>query len=157
MARIETTVAANRAWTEDRPAVRWRLILDVFLRLVSLGHLVWALWQWAALIGIVPSLIGDPGRAPLPRQGAAFFFAGIDPVAAVGLWLGSTWGVATWLVVTFARILIHTAYAGIFDWTPGWTAFQFATVTLYVVLFLLAERADRESRKKQRRRPADQA
>lgn len=152
MARIETTAAATRAWIEDRPPVRWRLILDVFLRLVAVGHLVWAIWEWAALIGLVPPVGGIETKAHLPRQGAAFFFAGVDPIAAVGLWLGSTWGVATWLVATFARILIHTAYAGIFDWTPTWTAFQLAQLAVYLLLFFLSERADREQQKKKRRR-----
>lgn len=153
MARIETTAAANRAWVEDRPPVRWRLILTVFMRLAALGHLGWALWEWAALIGLVPPVFGTESKAYLPRQGAAWFFAGVDPIAAVGLWLGSTWGVATWLVATFARILIHTAYAGIFDWTPPWTALQGATVALYLVLFFLTERTEREEKLKRRRRP----
>ena len=152
MARIETTATATRAWVEDRPPVRWRLILSVFLRLAALGHLAWALWEWAALIGLVPPVIGVETKAHLPRQGAAFFFAGVDPVAAVGLWLGSTWGVATWLVATFARILIHTAYAGIFDWTPPWTALQGVSIAVYLVLFFLSERSEREEKLKRRRR-----
>lgn len=152
MARIETTAAATRAWVEDRPPFRWRLILAVFLRLVAIGHLAWALWEWAALIGIVPPVGGVQTRAHLPRQGAAFFFAGVDPIAAVGLWLGSTWGVATWLVATFARILIHTAYAGIFDWNAPWTMLQGASIALYLVLFFLSERAEREEKLKRRRR-----
>ncbi len=152
MARIETTASATRAWVDDRPPIRWRLILSVFLRLIAVGHLVWALWEWAALIGLVPPVGGGATKAHLPRQGAAFFFAGVDPIAAVGLWLGSAWGTATWLVVTFARILIHTAYAGIFDWNAPWTALQVFSVVVYLVLFFLSERADREEKLKRRRR-----
>ena len=95
--------------------------------------------------------LDEPGRANLPRQGATRFFAAFDPVAAVGLWLGSTWGTATWLVVTFARIIIHTGYAGIFGWTGPWTIVQAVTVVIYLALFFLAERADREVRKRRRR------
>lgn len=152
MARIETTASATRAWIEDRPPIRWRLILSVFLRLVAIGHLLWSLWEWAALIGLVPSIGGAESKAHLPRQGAAWFFAGVDPIAAVGLWLGSTWGTATWLVATFARILIHTAYAGIFDWNAPWTMLQGASVAVYLVLFFLSEKAAREEKLKRRRR-----
>lgn len=152
MARIETTAGATRAWVEERPAFRWRLVLAIWLRVLSIGHLIWALWEWAALIGLVPPLGGTDPRAQLPRQGAAFFFAGVDPIAAVGLWLGSTWGTATWLVATFARIIIHTAYSGIFDWALPWTAFQVATIAIYLMLFFLSERADREEKLRKRRR-----
>ncbi|MER2607096.1 MAG: DUF6163 family protein [Siculibacillus sp.] len=155
MARIESTLAATRALAERRgQGLRWRLVLDVFLRAVSIGHLLWTLYEWAALIGLIAPIDGVTTRAQLPRQGAAFFFAGLDPVAAVGLWLGSTWGVATWLVVTFARILIHTAYAGIFDWALPWTLFQAATILIYLTLFFLSERADREAKKNRRRTAA---
>ncbi len=155
MARIETTAASasTRAWVEDRPAVRWRFVLTAYLRIISVCHLLWALWEWAALIGIVPPIGGTTTRAILPRQGAAFFFAGVDPIAAVGLWLGSTWGTATWLVATFARIIIHTAYAGIFDWDLPWTLLQIGTIAVYLLLFFLSERADREEGLRRRRRP----
>lgn len=151
MARIESTLAAARPAAAPTPMVRWRLILDVGLRLLALAHLAWALWEWAALLGIVPPVVDASARAVLPRQGAAYFFAGMDPVAAVGLWLGATWGVATWLVITFARIIIHTAYSGIFDWNTEWTVIQAATVLIYFALFFLTERAEREARKNRRR------
>lgn len=149
MARIET-IAAVQAPTAPEPKPRWRTAYDLYLRLMAIAYLAWALWEWAALIGAVPPL-DEPSRANLPRQGATLFFAAFDPVAAVGLWLGSTWGTATWLVVTFARIIIHTGYAGIFGWTGPWTIVQAVTVVIYLALFFLAERADREARKHRRR------
>ena len=151
MVRIEPTLAAAKALAERKTGIRWRLALDVYLRLLSVGHLGWALWEWAALIGIVPPVFGDGPRAQLPRMGASYFFAGLDPVAAVGLWLGSTWGTATWLVATFARIIIHTGYAGIFDWATPWTALQVVSLLIYVLLFFLSERAEREAKKRVRR------
>ncbi len=151
MARIEPTLAAAKALAERKAGLDWRTVLDVYLRLLALGHLGWALWEWAALIGVVPPIESDMTRAHLPRMGAAYFFTGLDPVVAVGLWLGSTWGVASWLVASFARIVIHTGYAGIFGWTVPWTVFQVATVLLYLALFFFAERAEREAKKRSRR------
>ena len=124
---------------------------DLYLKAIGLGHLGWALWEWAALMGFVAPLV-DPGRMNLPRQGAVMFFSAFDPVAAVGLWLGSAWGTATWLVVTFARIIIHTGYAGIFGWTGPWTIAQAVSILVYLALFFLSERADREAKKLKRRR-----
>ena len=150
MARIETIVAVQQPAPPSASQSRWRLAHDVFLRVMALAYLGWSIWEWAALMGIVPP-IDEPGRTNLPRQGATLFFAALDPVAAVGLWLGSTWGTATWLVVNFARIIIHTGYAGIFGWTGPWTIVQSVTVVIYLALFFLAERADREAQKRRRR------
>ncbi len=151
MARIEPTLAAAKALADKKTGLDWGRVLAVWMRLLAMGHLVWALWQWAALIGLVPPLEDEMNRAHLPRMGASWFFAGLDPVAAVGLWLGATWGTATWLVVTFSRIVIHTGYAGIFGWNVSMTVFQLTTVLIYLVLFLFAERAEREARKRNRR------
>lgn len=152
MARIETTLSAQQPVAEDAPRPRWRAAHDLFLRVMAVIHLVWGLWEWAAVIGLVPPL-DEVSRTNLPRQGATWFFAALDPVAAVGLWLGSAWGTATWLVATFARIIIHTGYAGIFGWTGPWTVVQAATVVVYLVLFFASERADKEAKKRRRRSP----
>lgn len=151
MARIEPTLAAAKALADRNAGLDWRKALAVYLRLLAIGHLAWALWQWAALVGVVPPLDGEMTRAQLPRMGASWFFACLDPVAAVGLWLGATWGTATWLVVTFARVVIHTGYAGIFGWDVPMTVFQVTTILIYLALFLFAERAEREARKRSRR------
>jgi len=150
MARIETIVAAQSSASSEPSRPLWRTAHDLFLRVMALAWLGWTIWEWAALMGIVPP-IDEPARSNLPRQGAALFFAALDPVAAVGLWLGSAWGTATWLVVSFARIIIHTGYAGIFGWTGPWTIVQVTSVVIYLALFFLAERADREAKKRRRR------
>ena len=151
MARIETIAAVQHPARTVAPArPRWRTAHDLYLKVMSLAYLGWALWEWAALIGVVPPLL-EPSRVNLPRQGAVYFFALFDPVAAVGLWLGAPWGTATWLVDTFARIIIHTGYSGIFGWAAPWTFVQVITVAIYLALFFLAEKADREAKKRRRR------
>ena len=153
MARIETIGTTQTPVPAEPPRQLWRLALDVYLKATSIAYLGWALWEWAALIGVVPPLL-EPARVNLPRQGAVYFFAIFDPVAAVGLWLGAAWGTATWLVGTFARIIIHTFYARSFGWNAPWTAIQAGTVVVYLALFFLAERADREAKKRRRRSDA---
>ena len=155
MARIETTAASasTRAWVEDRPAVRWRFVLTAYLRIVSVCHLLWALWEWAALIGIVPPIGGTrPARSCRARAPPSSSPVSIrSPPSACG-W-ARPGAPATWLVATFARIIIHTAYAGIFDWDLPWTLLQIGTIAVYLLLFFLSERADREEGLRRRRRP----
>lgn len=149
MARIETHPTQTQTIAQGSAGIPWRPVHEGYLRLLSIGHLAWALYEWAALIGLLPSLVD---KVNLPRMGAAYFFAGLDPVAAVGLWFGSTWGAATWLVVTFARVIIHTGYAGIFGWNGVWTIAQVISLLTYLATFFLAERADREEKKRRRAR-----
>ncbi|TBW39733.1 hypothetical protein EYW49_05600 [Siculibacillus lacustris] len=151
MPRIDSLAAPHQPPPAERRP-RWRVMHDVYLRLLAVVHLVWSLWEWAAVIGLVPPVFGVEQRAILPRLGATYFFAALDPMAAVGLWFGSVWGTATWLVVTFARMIIHTGFAGLFGWTGPWTIVQAVSVVVYLALFFLAERADREARKTRRRR-----
>lgn len=150
MPRIETTLSvASRDETPATPGVK--VLLDVFLRLLAIGHLGWALWEWAAILGLVPPVFSLHEKALLPRLGATWFFAALDPMAAVGLWFCSVWGTATWLVVTFARIIIHTGYAGLFGWTGVWTIVQALTILAYLLLYVLTEKAERAVRKTRRR------
>src|ERR1043166_4401523 len=65
----------------------WTRRLVLYLRIVAGLALLKGLYHWAGILGIG----APPGEAfdanPLPWQAATVFFAVIDPVAAVGLWL----------------------------------------------------------------------
>src|SRR5262249_21013342 len=70
----------------------WTRRLVLYLRIVAGLSLLKGLYHWAGIAGI-----GDPPGAgfeanPLPWQAATVFFAVIDLVAAVGLWLGARCG-----------------------------------------------------------------
>lgn len=76
--------------------LRWLTILTVFMRLVAVLWLIKGIYNWAAIIGIFDASFGD---LRLSRQGAIIAMAVLDLVAAVGMWLTSSWGVAVWLIV----------------------------------------------------------
>ena len=90
----DAPIGAVRAPT----GVRWLLMLVIFMRLAAVFWLLRGLLQWTYIIGI-----GDPTfpELRLSRQGLVMLLAVLDIVAAVGLWLTASWGVAIWLVVLF--------------------------------------------------------
>lgn len=80
--------------------VRWLTMLVWFMRLAAVFWLLRGLLHWTYIIGL-----GDPGFPDLrlSRQGIVMAMAVMDLVAAVGMWLTASWGVAIWLVVLFAE------------------------------------------------------
>jgi hypothetical protein len=80
----------------------------IFLRMVAIFLIAFALTYWARLTGMLPD---DPVRfdtMPEHWQVAALVMAVILPVAAVGLWGLFPWGVFIW----FVAIAIETAMYG---------------------------------------------
>lgn len=84
----------------DPVGVRWVTILLAFMRIAACFWLVKGVLHWAAIIGL--SDVDFP-ELRLSRQGIVIGFAVLDLVAAVGLWLTSSWGAAVWLVLLFVQ------------------------------------------------------
>lgn len=76
--------------------VRWRKMVVVFMRITACVWMVKGLINWAYIIGLTGDTFPD---LRLSRQGIVMAFAVLDIVAAVGLWLASSWGAAVWLLV----------------------------------------------------------
>lgn len=89
----------------DRLARPWTWRLGLLLRALALVELVKGLGHWAALIGAGGA--AEPFAArPLGWFLTQAFFAAVDPVAAVGLWVGAPWGVAIWLIAALAQMSV---------------------------------------------------
>lgn len=94
----------------------WRRKLILFQRGAGGFMIFKGLTYWSSLIGV-----GDgPGagfvRETLDAQAATVFFAVIDLVAGVALWLGSTWGAMMWLIAAGLQLftdLVVLAPSGI--------------------------------------------
>jgi fatty acid desaturase len=101
---------------KERPQGTWTEYLVLFLRMMAVLSLVKGLYHWAQVCGIGagPSDIFE--MHTLPWQTATVFFAIIDLVAAVGLWLAAAWGAVVWLtsVVSMAMVEVFfpTIYGG---------------------------------------------
>ena len=75
---------------------RWTGRLVVFLRVMAVLSMAKGLYHWAIVCGIAGPPDGFEYQ-PTPWQTATVFFAVIDLVAAVGLWLAAAWGAVVWL------------------------------------------------------------
>ena len=74
---------------------QWSRRLVLFLRVMAGLSLIKGLYHWAVICGIGAPFPSGFDSYPTPYQVATVFFAIIDPVAAVGLWLAAPWGILT--------------------------------------------------------------
>jgi len=84
----------------------WTDYLVLFLRLMAAVSLIKGLYHWVQVCGIGAA----PGQGfeahTITWQTTTVFFAVLDLVAAVGLWLAAAWGAVLWLasVVSMAAV-----------------------------------------------------
>ena len=118
-------------------AVRWSVVLVWFMRLVALLWITKGLAAWAAILGIGSGAVAFEVR-PAGYQTTVIYFAFIDLVAAVGLWLATTWGGVLWLLA----IMSHLILAFFFPlYVPGGvllTALFAAFIVAYLAISWLA-------------------
>ena len=107
-------IALHPARGRDR-GNRLGLALVVFMRCTAAIWLAQGLLQWNSVLASTPD-----GQSPLAALApvalaATFFFAVMDFVAAVGLWLAASWGGVLWLVAVGAQLLALVVMPGFFD------------------------------------------
>lgn len=85
---------------------RWRLVLAWLLRLLSVIWMIKGLMAWSIIFGVGPDAGPPFENRLLSFQAITVYFAVIDLVAAVGLWLTSTWGGVLWLLACVSQVLL---------------------------------------------------
>ena len=118
----------------------WTNRLIWFLRAMAAVSMIKGLYHWAVIIGI-----GDgPGStfetSPIAWQAATMFFAVLDPVAGVGLWLAAAWGGVVWLTTTISMAAIELLFPQIFGGRIIMVLAELGAILAYVWLTLMAGR-----------------
>ena len=98
---IDGTLSGAR----EKPT-RWRLVLVWLLRLLSVIWMIKGLMAWSIIFGVGPEAAIPFENRLLSFQAVTVYFAVIDLVAAVGLWLTSTWGGVLWLLACISQLLL---------------------------------------------------
>jgi Family of unknown function (DUF6163) len=116
----------------------WTNRLIWFLRAMAAVSMIKGLYHWAVIIGI-----GDgPGStfetSPIAWQAATMFFAVLDPVAGVGLWLAAAWGGVVWLTTTISMAAIELLFPQIFGGRIIMVIAELGAILAYVWLTLKA-------------------
>jgi hypothetical protein len=113
------------------------MLFTLFLRLVAVSSLWFALQYWAMLTGFSFNGQGRFDLLPPAWKGAYTALAVLFPVAAVGLWLLVSWGPVIWLIAAATEVAMHEAYPSVFG-IDRLLVYTHGAVAAVFVLFRLA-------------------
>jgi hypothetical protein len=116
----------------------WTRRLVVFLRVMSVLSMAKGLYHWAVVTGIAGPVDGFEYQ-PTPWQTATVFFAVIDLVAAVGLWLAAAWGAVVWLTASVSMAAVEVFFPQVYG--GRWAVVVVEAALLFGYLFLAIQSA----------------
>ncbi len=136
----ETSDPAEEERLDERPAslaVRWNFILVWFMRMLALMWIAKGLGYWAVILG------ADNAPTPFEARTTGFqattiYFAIIDLVAAVGLWLIATWGGVLWLLAVMSHLILTVFFPHIVTGGPILIGLFVSFIVAYLVISWLA-------------------
>jgi hypothetical protein len=120
---------------KGEPAIgRWTWRFVMFLRVMAGVAMLKGLYHWARVTGI-----GVDGSElftyqPIAWQVATVFFAVIDLVAAVGLWLAAAWGAVIWLMSVASMLAVEMFFPQVFAAGMPTAVVEGTLLIIYLIL-----------------------
>lgn len=127
------------AEAEETADGRWTARLLLFLRVMAALSMLKGLYHWALVCGIGGPEDGFETR-PLPWQTATIFFAVIDLVAAVGLWLAASWGAVVWLTACVSMAAVEVFFPQVYGGRVFVVVFEAVLLCGYLFLAIQSAR-----------------
>ena len=128
------------AGQQRRIAGSWTDRLVMFLRVMAVLSMLKGLYHWAAVCGFIGGQDGGFfGHGP-QWQTATIFFAVIDLVAAVGLWLAAPWGAVVWLTACVSMAVIDMFFQQVYGSQPVVVVLEGVVIAAYLFLAIQAAR-----------------
>jgi uncharacterized membrane protein (DUF2068 family) len=115
----------------------WTDRLVLFLRVMAGLSMLKGLYHWARVCGIG---VGDElfEYHSVAWQTGTVFFAVIDLVAAVGLWLAAAWGAVIWLMSVASMLAVNIFVPQVFGASIGTGLLESGLLGLYLYLAVKA-------------------
>jgi hypothetical protein len=92
----------------------WTRRLVLFLRVMAGVSMIKGLYHWSRVCGIGVAPNDLYAYHSIAWQAATVFFAVIDLVAAVGLWLAAAWGAVIWLTAVASMLAVEIFFPQVF-------------------------------------------
>ena len=125
----EATAAEEVAWTR-------RLVL--YLRIMAGVAMFKGLYHWAQVTGFIGDDADSFVNQPVAWQSATIYFAVIELVAAVGLWLATPWGAVVWLTSIVSMAVIELMFPLIYGGNFIVVIFEVLLLGIYLMLAWMA-------------------
>src|SRR5438552_16633639 len=130
-------LSSERVETDDNA---WTRRLVLFLRVMAVVSILKGLYHWAQVTGFIGGEEEAFENQAMAWQAATVYFAVIELVAAVGLWLATPWGAVVWLTTVVSMAVIELMFPGIYCGRLMVVAFEVIMLAAYLVLAWMAAR-----------------
>lgn len=134
------SLAPVQAGEEKADQARWTRWLVWFLRGMAVLSMLKGLYHWSLVLGIGEGPDTTFTTQSLPWQTATVYFAIIDLVAAVGLWLAAVWGAVVWLTAGVSMAAVEVFFPQIYGGSWVIVAIELILLGCYLVLALQSAR-----------------
>jgi hypothetical protein len=118
----------------------WAEYLVLFLRIMAGVSLIKGLYHWAQVCGIGVPADGGFESHTVAWQTATVFFAVIDLVAAVGLWLAAAWGAVVWLTAVVSMAVVEVFFPQVYGGSSVVVLVESTLLAVYLWLAIFAAR-----------------
>jgi hypothetical protein len=118
----------------------WTRRLVLFLRVMAVLSIVKGLYHWAQVTGFIGGEEDAFENQPTAWQAATVYFAVIELVAAVGLWLATPWGAVVWLTTVVSMAVIELMFPGIYGGSLYVVGGEALMLAAYLALAWMAAR-----------------
>lgn len=118
----------------------WTARLVLFLRVMAVLSMIKGLYHWAQITGFIGTEDTAFEIQTTQWQTATVYFAVIDLVAAVGLWLATPWGAVVWLTTIVSTAVIELMFPAIYGGNIYAVFVALILLAAYLVLAWLAAR-----------------
>ena len=117
---------------------RWTRRLVLFLRVMAGVSMLKGLYHWSRVCGIGVDASDVFEYHSIAWQAATVFFAVIDLVAAVGLWLAAAWGAVIWLTAIASMLALQIFFPQVYGASLPTGLLEGGLLMLYLWLALKA-------------------
>ena len=130
-------IASERIEPDDNA---WTRRLVLFLRIMAVVSIAKGLYHWAQVTGFIGGEEEAFENQSMAWQTATIYFAVIELVAAVGLWLATPWGAVVWLTTVVSMAVIELMFPGIYGGSLTVVGVEAVMLAAYLGLAWMAAR-----------------
>jgi hypothetical protein len=120
------------AHADDEQGVDWPRVLILFFRAMSVFELAKGMVHWALLVG-APD-VAPGGGQDVEYLAVNIYFAVLDPIAGVGLWMTSSWGAVLWLLAAISQIAVCIGFAEVYGFLWPLFVLEVAAIGMYIFI-----------------------
>ncbi|GKQ50646.1 DUF6163 family protein [Bradyrhizobium sp. Ce-3] len=132
-----SAISSDRIEPDDNA---WTRRLVIFLRIMAVVSVAKGLYHWAQVTGFVGGEEEAFENQSMAWQTATIYFAVIELVAAVGLWLATPWGAVVWLTTVVSMAVIELMFPSIYGGSLTVVALEAVMLAAYLALAWMSAR-----------------